>query len=514
MSGSEFLSLDLLDTSEESEHDEESRTLLDTFDDKEDASEDESDIKDDSDSEAKEAAPKKKKIDTSDNLEQAAGTSDKDHQGDSSPSRTLREKRSGSIDCSRVNLKMQKIQSNKQRVLSVRSLDSFRLETGSDAHKANNNTAMKHLKVQIPSIEQDQNDDSMDEAKAPIRIPSDELNKLKMEAKDHEQLKLEHNALEEQHNNLLKQHKSLLNHLKRKTKVTETEHEQLKQKHNTFIEQLKSKVECPVCYEVPKRTPIPVCPNGHIVCQSCKQETCPMCREPMEEARSLVAATVVENFLHNCDYITYGCNVVQIKHSDIVEHLDACPYRFHGNAWRKLSETTGIKLKGSFVDLGVKFSPVTSFYDFEEMDTARKKVMWPPNAVQFDGTIFFLYVINDPGYGIWRFIVEWGDGNPERGDELRTKYMASIEVFKPGDNSGCRRHFHMHRSVGRFDNNQQHVLTLDNSQMQGLFLEKKFAISVEIGFVRDLIGKIGVSYDLSRKYLWTPNICGHREGRT
>jgi len=400
-----------------------------------------------------------------DRWKQSAGSSEREDQLEES-SRAWREKRSGSTsrDLTGVNLKMLKIQPSSSRPLSSSQLEE------------DSNLSIEHFDNVLSSV--------------------DENKKLKMDSKEHTQLKLKYNVLEEQNNTLLKQNKSLLDQLKSKGQVTVTEHEKLKEKHNTFVEQLKGKVECPVCYEVPKRTPIPVCPNGHIVCQKCRQESCPMCREPMKEARSLVAATVVENLLHNCDYIVYGCKIIQANHSDILNHLDICPYRPYPNAWKKLSEVAGIKLRGKFVDLGLKFSPVTSFYDFEEMDRVRKKVMWPPNPIQFDGTIFFLNVIADVDCGIWRFIVEGGDGNSTWRDELRTKYMASIEVFKPGDNSGCRRHFHMHRSTGRFDNNQQHFLTLDDTQMQGLFLEKKFAVSVEIGFVRDLIGKMGFCCDM------------------
>jgi len=290
-----------------------------------------------------------------------------------------------------------------------------------------------------------------------------------------------------------------------KRRKVDHELEQLKLKHNSFVENLKSKVECPVCYEVPKRTPIPVCRNGHIICQTCKRDDCPMCREPMQEgARSLLAATIVGNFLHDCDYTLYGCNVIQVNHADIVKHLDTCSYRFHGKGWKNLSEISGIKLRtrvrgffmhsmwewNGFKDLGVKFSPVTSFYNYGKMDAWRKKVIWPPNAIEFNGTIFFLYVIAASfgnGSGMWQFIVEWGNRESTNIDDYED-YTASIEVFKPGDNSGCTRHFHMQRRSGMLDENKQLILTLGNSEMKGLFLDTVFAVSVKIGFVKDVVG--------------------------
>jgi len=356
----------------------------------------------------------------------------------------------------------------------------------------------------IPPSEKVQNEVFVDDIKTPLG-GVDKCKKHKVENKtevnEHEKLKLEHNLLMVQHNILLEQNNTMQYQLK---SLKETEHEHQKLKHNTLVKQLKSKVECPVCYEVPKRIPIPVCPNGHIVCQTCKRDDCPMCREPMQEgARSLLAATIVDNFLHNCDYTLYGCKVIQVKHAEIVKHLDICSYRFHSNGWKNLSAIAGIKLrtkgcfKNGFKDLGVKFSPVTSFYDYEKMDVWRKKVMWPPNAIQFNDTIFFLYVIADIyGTGMWKFIVEWGERDSNDIDDMfnfdNEDYMASIDVFKPGDNSGCTRHFHMQRRSGMLNENEQLILTLDESQMQGLFLDKVFAVSVNIGFVRDAIGGMSI----------------------
>ena len=50
-----------------------------------------------------------------------------------------------------------------------------------------------------------------------------------------------------------------------KAKLDE-ELEQLKIKHEDLVKKLRDKVECPVCFEVPRRAPVPICPNGHVVC--------------------------------------------------------------------------------------------------------------------------------------------------------------------------------------------------------------------------------------------------------
>ena len=38
-------------------------------------------------------------------------------------------------------------------------------------------------------------------------------------------------------------------------------------------EDLKKEVECPICMEIPRTVPIYACPNGQLVCRSCKGKT-------------------------------------------------------------------------------------------------------------------------------------------------------------------------------------------------------------------------------------------------
>jgi len=73
-------------------------------------------------------------------------------------------------------------------------------------------------------------------------------------------------------------------------------------KHKHFLEMLSGKIECPVCLEVPRDGPVPVCPNGHFVCKKCKKTTCPSCRVGMGTGKSLLATTVLENLDHRCKF--------------------------------------------------------------------------------------------------------------------------------------------------------------------------------------------------------------------
>lgn len=68
------------------------------------------------------------------------------------------------------------------------------------------------------------------------------------------------------------------------------------------IDDMKKIVGCPVCLEVPRKGPVFTCSNGHLVCQKCKRETCPTCREAMGNNKCLVAITIIEKILHDCKF--------------------------------------------------------------------------------------------------------------------------------------------------------------------------------------------------------------------
>ena len=85
-------------------------------------------------------------------------------------------------------------------------------------------------------------------------------------------------------------------------KDTATKVKQLEKKLKLDIEKfdyLKKSVECPVCLEVPRKGPVFTCPNGHLVCQKCKREFCPTCREAMGDNKSLMAVDVIEKVLYD-----------------------------------------------------------------------------------------------------------------------------------------------------------------------------------------------------------------------
>eukprot|EP00092_Neocalanus_flemingeri_P028601 GFUD01031058.1.p1 GENE.GFUD01031058.1~~GFUD01031058.1.p1 ORF type:complete len:298 (+),score=24.42 GFUD01031058.1:242-1135(+) len=97
----------------------------------------------------------------------------------------------------------------------------------------------------------------------------------------------------------------------------------LRQSRN-IVDQLKEKIECPVCFEIPQTGPVPVCPNGHFVCNECKGDACPTCRVGMGDGKSLLAVTVIENIDHRCRFFDCG---EFFPHDRIEEHAKVCGHR-------------------------------------------------------------------------------------------------------------------------------------------------------------------------------------------
>ena len=91
-----------------------------------------------------------------------------------------------------------------------------------------------------------------------------------------------------------------------------------------IVEKLKDKIECPVCLEIPRAGPVPVCPNGHVVCQVCKRDTCPTCRVRMGTGKSLLAITIIENIEHKCKFD--DCEEY-FPVDTVEEHIKVCPHR-------------------------------------------------------------------------------------------------------------------------------------------------------------------------------------------
>jgi len=118
--------------------------------------------------------------------------------------------------------------------------------------------------------------------------------------------------------------------LKLEIEAGNTNMKQVTNKHKHVFDQLKDKVECPVCLEIPRSGPVYVCPNGHAVCKNCKTGSCPSCRVAMGNGKSLLALTVIENIDHRCKFVECEDFFPSDKledHEKICKHrIVSCPY--------------------------------------------------------------------------------------------------------------------------------------------------------------------------------------------
>eukprot|EP00092_Neocalanus_flemingeri_P035303 GFUD01038412.1.p1 GENE.GFUD01038412.1~~GFUD01038412.1.p1 ORF type:complete len:352 (-),score=86.86 GFUD01038412.1:7-1062(-) len=138
----------------------------------------------------------------------------------------------------------------------------------------------------------------------------------------------EHIYLIEQENDVMKNARVVITNdrdaLKKERDAIKKDRDAIKKDSDAFKEICRDQVECPVCLEVPTSGPVHVCPNGHLVCSTCKAASCPTCRTNMFSGKSLLAVTVIENIEHEC------------RHEDCEEllpleeyklHLKLCPHR-------------------------------------------------------------------------------------------------------------------------------------------------------------------------------------------
>jgi len=226
-----------------------------------------------------------------------------------------------------------------------------------------------------------------------------------------------------------------------KMSVDSSEEEQLAtaRKYEDLVKKLRDKVECPVCYVIPRKAPVPVCPNGHIVCENCVRETCPTCRVRMERGTSTLAVTVIENIEHECD--NEGCDLT-FSLADLPSHMSRCGHRKVKcpgqacTAWLPLS---------SFLDHvitccvgrreGIRQCtgmPVSIAYrltkDIEDIAGENLTVNRKIQGMEFEGQVFFLRLVRKEEARSWFFFVQMvGSSEDTEG------FGVTITVYREGD---------------------------------------------------------------------------------
>ena len=214
--------------------------------------------------------------------------------------------------------------------------------------------------------------------------------------------------------------------------------ETVKANYDDLVSQLAAKVECPVCFEVPKSAPVHSCVNGHLVCRDCKRDTCPTCRVPLGRSTSLLAITVIEQIPHRCEFELQGC-MVRLALSNLKAHVTNCPYRLvkcpNFSCPKKvplamLAEHT-LKIcihNGTFYDtpLSNKYNYFTYPPDTKNQFDRRSNSTWRPDGLTFNGENFFLKITRKGKKSSWFFFVQMAGG-----EEKCSLYTATIHVYNP-----------------------------------------------------------------------------------
>ena len=93
-------------------------------------------------------------------------------------------------------------------------------------------------------------------------------------------------------------------------------------------EEIQNLIECPVCMQVPRESPIFQCENGHLVCKNCKPRLphCPQCRIFVGHTRNLLAEKLISKIKHKCKFAENGCGTEKIWEF-LPIHETNCPYR-------------------------------------------------------------------------------------------------------------------------------------------------------------------------------------------
>ena len=130
---------------------------------------------------------------------------------------------------------------------------------------------------------------------------------------------------------------------------------------------LQKELECPVCITLPESRPIYQCENGHIICKSCRKqlETCPQCRTPLGNSRSLAAESCLDALIEPCTFAKHGCDAKLLPHNQ-EDHKKNCDYRLVPCPVKKCQQTVSFcnvmnhlqSYHGKYVQISGKFSRV------------------------------------------------------------------------------------------------------------------------------------------------------------
>merc|ERR1719234_1321364 len=99
------------------------------------------------------------------------------------------------------------------------------------------------------------------------------------------------------------------------------------QERDRVMAEVVGALNCPVCLELPRHLPVPVCQNGHTVCSTCSSNGlvhCPVCRDAEPRGVSLLAGRLIQVVPHCCPH--QACDKV-MRMGEVEAHQAACQHR-------------------------------------------------------------------------------------------------------------------------------------------------------------------------------------------
>ena len=273
--------------------------------------------------------------------------------------------------------------------------------------------------------------------------------------------------------------------------------EQMTRRYDDLVKKLRDKVECPVCFEVPRSAPVPVCPNGHVVCHTCVRETCPTCRIRMQQGTSTLAVTVIENIEHFCEFENCG---LSLPLSELTRHQARCDQRPVKCPGHDCSSRLALSsLVNHVVSCCVERAELREYVlphkfsymmneDLKNLSEESQNFNWKLEGVRFDNNVFFLKVTRKARSGRWFFYVQLVGC-----EEECLSYTAEITVFRPDKGPGGKPSMKYSGDVCPIDISQVdraeeagYCLTLKDGAMSKFFLknsttgENEFSVFLNI----------------------------------
>lgn len=184
-------------------------------------------------------------------------------------------------------------------------------------------------------------------------------------------------------------------------------------------EELKDLLECPVCLRVPRASPIYQCARGHVVCSDCRPNvsTCPQCRDPLGNIRSLVSEKMLEKLPCVCKFGDNGCQV-ELMRSHLPEHERCCTYRLINCVDLACQQRIAVSKLLAHLDsdhetedfVRVEGGEYSSHFIVNEEDFT-KSIMWISDQLHYDEKYFYRECCRSKEglWYIWVYLLETED---------------------------------------------------------------------------------------------------------